>query len=192
MANKLEISTPTRVRISFSIPYTGKFSIYRRTAKGVKLNYYRLFSQPKKDFFLNLYQTGIYIFPDLAEVAEVGPVKTRNIELPKPDRAGRIPNLNEFKFVGNSGLSTPARIYHQEKEIHTNAMFDRLPEQVQQAILFHEIGHFNYKNEKDCDKYSAHRLMQMGGNLSQLFYALELGCQKHKFNEERKKAILSY
>lgn len=187
---QFDVSQPTRFRVVFNAPLQGKFIVLRKTPNGNVCNYYREFLTPKAEISFNLYQSGVYLFSDYLQVFNMGNVQTKSIVSPPADRQNRTPSLREFKREKNVPMGTPARVWRNEMLIQTNTTFERLPEQVQHAILLHEIGHFQHKTENGADMYAANELLSMGGNLSQLFYALELACADNEFNSERKQNLL--
>lgn len=189
---EISIDKPTRINVNFSAPFAGKFTVFRVSLNGEKkANYYRNFAKPVKAFNFNLMQAGIYYLPDNCKVTPTGIAKKFNLTIKTndADRQPTAPNLNEFTFKRGLNISSPARVWKREKVIETNKQFEILPEQVQQAILFHELGHFLYASEFDCDKYAAKKIGEIGGNLSQLFYAVELACRTTEDNEKRKENL---
>lgn len=57
-------------------------------------------------------------------------------------------------------------------------------------ILFHELGHFYYSTEYKCDLFSANKMLKLGFNPSQCFYANSI-CLSDR-QEERKKILFNY
>lgn len=188
---KIDISEPTRVKVIFNTPLQGGFTVYRKRGNETLPNYFRNFPQPRPQINFNLYQKGVYLFPENCRIEFLGNIKTFSIDLPVGDRNLRIPELSEFAYKKGINMRTPARVFKEQRVIQTNELFDRLPEQVQHAILFHELGHFKYSDEIGADMFSINKIYQIGGNVSQLFYALELACSGNSFNEARKLNIIN-
>ena len=49
-----------------------------------------------------------------------------------------------------------------------------LPEFCLMFVLFHEIGHYFYEDEKECDRFAAEEMHRRGFNPSQILIATEL------------------
>jgi len=91
------------------------------------------------------------------------------IRLPKADRNQKKP----FEFVQNFGISTPARIFPDTGIIEIGRKFHQQSEQIQDFILFHELGHFYYDSEEAADAYALKCFLKAGGNQSAAYDALE-------------------
>lgn len=106
------------------------------------------------------------------QLRSVGDPVTYNldkIKLPKADRDQK----KAFNFVQNYSLKGPARIFPESGVIEIGPKFHKQTEQIQDFILFHELGHFYYDSEENADAYALKCFLKAGGNQSAAYDALD-------------------
>ncbi len=107
-----------------------------------------------------------------------------NVSLPAPDRN----DYKKYSIVYNPELTgTPARNFFRKGLIEVGTQFKKQPYPIRVFILLHEIAHFYYSSEENCDIWAAQEFIKRGYNNSTAFYALKNVLQ---FKSERNKARL--
>lgn len=121
-------------------------------------------------------------------------VKVTDLEL--PDSLPNLPaferdRVKDFRIVFNPSLTgTPARIFTQRGIIETSREFEEFPKQIQDFILWHEIGHFYYETEEKADLFALVNCLKRGYNRSMCFYALSFILKKSPKNTDRLRTLL--
>ena len=78
---------------------------------------------------------------------------------------------------------------HVGKSIHLGPKFFQLPYFLQKFVLLHEIGHNYYYSEENADLFAAKRYIQLGGNYSDILYALDEGLTQSNLKDQRIKSL---
>jgi len=106
------------------------------------------------------------------QLRSIGQAVTYNLDKIKLPKADRDQN-KAFTFSQNFDLKGPARIFPDSGVIEIGPKFHRQSEQIQDFILFHELGHFYYDSEENADAYALKCFLKAGGNQSAAYDALE-------------------
>lgn len=95
----------------------------------------------------------------------VGPMRTRKGHKTKARLRFPLPKKVQLVFAPNPNkcsISLPDGI------IICDPSLRRFPSFVLVFILFHEIGHYFYKSEEECDRFAAEEMHRRGYNPSQI------------------------
>lgn len=174
MAFKLTIAEPSTVYLK-NLSSCNRVNIY---LQGLQLPYFfRELDCKYNCIKVNLPHVGTYS-GDNGEIESVCPIEIEplNIKLPYPDRD----RMKQFIIKHNPLLTgSPARNFTQTGIIETGTRYKTAPFPIRLFILLHEIGHFLYKNEDNCDAWAAKQFIAMGYNNSTAIYALTkvLNCE---------------
>lgn len=108
-------------------------------------------------------------FIENGKVIKTVPIEINKLQahLPPPDRN----RLKHYTIVFNPELTgSPARNFTGKGLIETGTKFKTYPAQLRLFILLHEMAHFWYKAESDCDLWAAIHFIGMGYNNSTALY----------------------
>lgn len=138
---------------------------------GLKLPYFfRDLGGKFEHIQINLCHAGQYSC-NCGEIEKITPIEISPLELnlPSPDRDRIKPYTIKF----NKELTgSPARNFTKSGIIEIGTRFFLFPYPIRVFILLHEIGHFYYKDEINCDLFAANEFIKMGYNNSTAMYAL--------------------
>lgn len=151
---------------------------------GGMLYFFRDLDKKFNHIKINIKHKGVYNI-DNGKILNILPIEINKLSynLPEPDRD----RLKRFIIVKNYNLKgSPARNFTNKGVIEIGENFFKLPFPVRLYVLLHEVAHFFYESEINCDLWAAKKFIEMGYNNSTAFYALSkvLNCQS-KSNEER-------
>lgn len=141
-----------------------------RTANGM-LYFFRE-TEGQKRLKFNLAQAGIFTLNCIPDTFDILPISIHplKINLPTPDRQ----EDKKFTIVFNPGLTdTPARNFFKKGLIEVGTNFVKQPYPIRVFILLHEIAHFKYSDESNCDLWAAQEFIKKGFNNSTAYYALK-------------------
>jgi len=165
----LEVKEP--VSILFKVP---KREQTLEIFKGQKLFYIR--PLPNVYSWVNFKSPETYRFDSKIDVVKISalriaPELDKLVKLPAVER---IPTGAPVTITENFSIDfTPARFDRFTGELQICKGFNELPEEVQEFILWHELGHRYYSTEHFCDLYATKRFLESGGNPSQCIMALK-------------------
>ena len=153
-------------------------------AKREKLFYSHSGNKQGGYFFFNL-PKGEYLSNNFL-IALREPIPHALPTLPKPEKENFFPRSVKIKIQQNPNK---ASIWINSDSIKVDPeIFKRtLPEIV--FILFHEAGHYLYKDESKCDQYAVREMLKRGYNPSQCYFAIHNALGQYESSLERKKCI---
>ena len=157
--------------------------IYIYDAKRRKL-FYSHTGNANGEFFFNLPRGEFLTENKLIALKEPLPVSLP--KLPRPEKENVFPRSVKIKIEKNPNK---ASIWIDSHSIQVDPqIFKRtLPEIV--FILFHEAGHYLYKDESKCDLYAVHEMLKRGYNPSQCYFAIHNALGDYTSSLERKECI---
>lgn len=166
MAASFKVEQPSTIYLSFTTPPD--------VVKVFHSGQVYFFRYLKKDMYkikFNVIHTGRY-FCDNGNIEKIVAIEIQplKVNLPTPDRN----RIKPYKFVYSEELKngTPARNFTAKGLIEYGDKFRALPFPCRLFILLHEIGHFYYEKETDCDLFAAYHFIKMGYNNSTAFYSI--------------------
>lgn len=164
-----ETSGKATIEIFFNLPLPKEIKVFH---KG-DLYFFRNFKYPQQRLKFNIAHAGKFAINSDCEEIKVLPIVIHHlkINLPAPDRNLSTTN---FKIVFNPALvGTPARNFTKKGIVEISPKFKTYPFAIRQFILYHERGHFLYKDEEKADMWAAKQFIADGYNNSSAFYALK-------------------
>ena len=100
------------------------------------------------------------------------PVRMKLPRLAKRDRFDiPLPESITVEYVDNPNKMS---IFLRDGEIFADPHFLDYPSYVRTFVFFHEIGHYFYYGEHNCDLFSARKMLERGYNQSQIRIAQNL------------------
>lgn len=167
MAFKVSISEPSTLYVN-NLNGVTAVEVFLH---GLKLPYFfRVLNGKFDEIKFNLCHAGTYDCLQ-GSIVRIVPIEINplSVSLPKPDRM----RFKSFDISFNPELTgSPARNFTGTGKIETGTKFKDYPYPVRVFILLHEIGHFFYTDEADCDLFAAKMFINMGYNNSTAFYSL--------------------
>jgi len=112
----------------------------------------------------------------------VAPVRFSLKKLPRPTRhKNRPPKSVRFVWIDNANKCS---INLTDGVVMADKSLRKLPIFCKVFIFFHEVGHYYYKSEQECDNFAGNQMLKRGYNPSQILYAAE-----HTLNSPDRKAV---
>ena len=155
-----------------------------------QLYFFREIQGKHSEIKFNLVHPGKYEV-NKGEVKQILPIQITPLDftMPEPDRN----RMKEYKIIHNPTLQgTPARNFTKTGLIETGVNFWKFPFPVRLFILLHEIGHFYYSDETNCDLFAAKTFVKMGYNNSTAYYSLSKVLHPSEKNNERLKQLFKH
>lgn len=183
----LKINKPSTVYIKFDDGQTpDRFDLYDSNDK---LYYFRYLTGEQYIKF-NVPDPGEYFTNSSLVVEKIGSIEIP-YWLPRLPYADRNRYKDEPTVKINSEINgqTPARNFTDEGLIEVSDEFLSFPVPIQRFLTLHEIGHYFYKDEFDCDLYAFVNFMREGYNSSTAFYSLSCILKTSDENTDRIKAM---
>lgn len=156
------------IEIFFNAPLPKHIKVYHNG----ELYFFRDMHIPQQRLKFNVCHSGKFSINEDCNEIHILPlvIHELNVTLPPPDRH----LLKPFKIVLNPNLTTtPARNFTHKGIIEISPKFKKYPFCIRKFIIYHERGHFYYKNEEDADLWAANEFIKAGYNNSSAFYALK-------------------
>ena len=132
-----------------------------------KLFYYHDGNQNGR-FFFNLPKGEYYTTNDIEKCGE--PIPVNLPILPPPEKRLSLPKKVKVSFLENPNK---ASILVDKHKIFVDHKIMKLPLPSIIFVLFHEIGHYYYKDEKKCDLFAVREMLKRGFNPSQCGMAID-------------------
>lgn len=119
-------------------------------------------------FYFNL-PKGNYFTENRIEKLNV-PVPVQLPELPPFEKNKPLPKKVKVNFLENPNK---ASILVDKHKMYVDPKILKLPLPAIHFVLFHEIGHYYYQDEKNCDLFAVREMLKMGFNPSQCGVAID-------------------
>ena len=121
-------------------------------------------------------------------------VDYKKYRLPRGKRLKRVPNKMNYLFENNPNK---ASIDTSTNTVYLDHSFKYSPKVKIEFVLGHEEGHYFYFgngeiSEQLCDFYSYNKLIDLGYNPSQIFYAQKFTLGDSKPSQCRKKLLFNH
>ena len=162
-----ETSGKATIEVFFNAPIPKEIKVFHNG----DLYFLRNFKTPQQRIKFNIAHAGKFAINCNCEDLKVLPIVIHplDVQLPTPDR-----NLvKPFKVVLNPTLvGTPARNFTKKGIIEVSPKFKTYPFCIRMFILYHERGHFLYRDEELADTWAAKNFIADGYNNSSAYYAL--------------------
>ena len=139
--------------------------IYEKKRK--KLFYYHKGNENGR-FFFNLPKGEYYTSNNIERCGE--PIPVNLPKLPPPEKQKTLPKKVNVSFLENPNK---ASILVDKHKIFVDPKIMKLPLPSIVFVLFHEIGHYYYKDEKKCDLFAVREMLKRGFNPSQCGIAID-------------------
>jgi hypothetical protein len=98
------------------------------------------------------------------------PVPVALPQLPPPEKNKLLPKKVQVNFLENPNK---ASILVDKHKIYVDPKIMKLPIPAIFFVLFHEIGHYYYIDEKKCDLFAVREMLKRGFNPSQCGIAID-------------------
>lgn len=131
-----------------------------------RLKTFYLKQNPKRELYFNLPEGEYTTDNDLEQLER--PLTYHTPELPEPERNVKEPKELTIIIEANPNKCSVAK---KKGLIIIDPQLTKEPKPFLTFILFHEIGHYDYKTEWKCDLFSAKKMLEKGYNPSQCMYA---------------------
>jgi hypothetical protein len=150
-----------------------------------KLYYFRFLTGEQYIKF-NIPDNGIYHSDSSFIVENIGAIELP-YWLPHLPYADRNRYKHEPDIIVNPAINgeTPARNFTDESIIEVSDEFLAFPLPIQRFLQLHEIGHYFYADEFNCDLYAFVNFMREGYNSSTAFYSLSCILKQSRENMDR-------
>jgi len=165
-------------------PKTGQI-LYERTVDKQKI----LINLPHHPRYVSL----IIVGKPKIESTLIVALQKPNIPFDKLPETKRQYSIKDFRFVANTKLPSPARMFTKIPVIQYNPILMRKhSEPVQKFVIYHEFGHYYFDDEKLADRWAINRFLNDGYNMSSANYGLTHVLGNSEENLERMKAGNEY
>ena len=134
---------------------------------------------PKGEFYFNL-PKGKYFSANQLEVLK-NPIPVNLPKLPAPEKNNTLPKKVKVYFLENPHK---ASIITANNEIKVDPKILNLTLPTIVFIMFHELGHYFYSDEKKCDLFAAVQMIKRGFNPSQCGIAIDNALSSKSFDRK--------
>lgn len=131
------------------------------------------------NFYFNLPKGKFYTFNKI-EVLK-NPIPVNLPKLPAPEKNNTLPKKVKVYFLENPHK---ASIITSINEIKVDPKILNLTLPTIVFIMFHELGHYFYSDEKKCDLFAAVQMMKRGFNPSQCGIAIDNALSEKSFDRK--------
>jgi len=125
------------------------------------------------------------------EIVKETPIEIPLLGLPVLPAATRKRWTNSIDVQFNPTLGTLARNFTEIGLIEVGPRYNQLIQPIKRFILLHEMGHFFYDSEFDCDLYALVNFIREGYNVSTAYYSLEHYLMRSSQQIDRVKSLFS-
>ena len=179
------ITKPSTVHLRLPV-HTERVNVF---LKGM-LYFFREINGKFGSIKFNLCHAGTYEV-NTGTITKITPIEITPLPftMPNPDRD----RIKKYRIVYNPSLTgSPARNFTNIGLIETGTKFKTYPFPVRFFILLHEIGHFYYSDETNCDLFAAKTFVKMGYNNSTAYYSLSKVLHPSETNNKRLEQLFKH
>jgi hypothetical protein len=139
---------------------------------------------PKGNFYFNLPKGNYFTMNEIKPLKK--PVFVSIPKLPKKEKKQSLPDSIKVYYLENPNK---ASIITSINTIQVDPKILKLSLPSIVFVLFHELGHYFYKDEKKCDLFAAVQMLKRGFNPSQCGIAIDSSLSDLSF--ERKLCLIN-
>ena len=132
------------------------------------------------NFYFNLPKGDYFTFNSIEKLKK--PVFVSLPKLPKPEKNNNLPQKVKVYFLENPNKASIITGLNKI-QIDPKILNLSLPSIV--FVLFHELGHYFYKDEKKCDLFAAVQMLKRGFNPSQCGIAIDSALSDSSFDRKQ-------
>lgn len=166
MMEKFSLASPSTIYVFIPV----KTEVVKVFCCQKGLYYFRYLLPETENIKINIPHPGKYEI-SAGFITKVTPIEIEPLlcNEPEPDRQREKRYIIKYN---HSLTGSPARNFTHKGIIEVGQRFYRFPFALRVFILLHEVAHFKYSKEEDCDLWAAIQFIKMGYNNSTALYAI--------------------